>query len=633
MQTDASTPPLTPMSARNPAVERWLVPNTWVLMGLWLFAALHFFNIWPTLGVVFRDTDDLTRLAEVRDFLAGQGWYDLHQYRLDPPSDIPMHWSRLVDLPIALLIRFFGLVFDPVTATKAAMFIWPAIPLLPALWASRAMAVRLGGGWAAFPAVYLLATHGLVVAQFVPGRIDHHNVQIALTMLMLACLLGPTGVRRGVLAGIIGAAMMTIGMETLPFLILAVSGLALRWVVEGDETGEAQAFGVSLALATLVAAGATLPPSEWSRGACDALSINYVGLAVAGGLGLAAVARFARVGLGGRAVALGVIAVGAVVAFAVPDPACLKGPFGQLLPEVRTVWLDGVNEVEPWTDLYGQEHLGALMALFTPLLGLLAFGFLGLDGARRRTVGFWVLGLSMVAATAIGLTQIRTLVYANALAVPMIAAAIGVFASQAEAKGRSITVTILAGAVAVNCMVVQLVLEPFVPASWLAEMQAANAATGVASPVASSVNGGASAPSASGAAPATALGPACFTMTNYAPLAAEPRGLVAAEIDMGPAILVATKHSVVGGPYHRMQRGILDSAHILNRPVAEAFAIMAARGVDYLAVCRVSKTEAKPGGILEKLRAGSIPAGLEEIAGNGSVRFFRVHVRPLLTSR
>ena len=51
------------------------------------------------------ETDDYMRLVEVRDLLAGQGWFDLTQYRLDPPAGVVMHWSRVVDLPIAFLIQ------------------------------------------------------------------------------------------------------------------------------------------------------------------------------------------------------------------------------------------------------------------------------------------------------------------------------------------------------------------------------------------------------------------------------------------------------------------------------------------------------------------------------------------------
>src|SRR5712664_3852165 len=48
-------------------------------------------------------TDDAMRLVEVNDLIAGQGWFDLMQYRLDPPGSL-MHWSRVIDAPLAALI-------------------------------------------------------------------------------------------------------------------------------------------------------------------------------------------------------------------------------------------------------------------------------------------------------------------------------------------------------------------------------------------------------------------------------------------------------------------------------------------------------------------------------------------------
>src|SRR5437763_434317 len=73
-------------------------PYQLVLLAWVLFIAMSRVD-WFGLGVSFGDTDDAMRLVEIRDFLAGQGWFDLHQYRLDPPAGLPMHWSRLVDLP------------------------------------------------------------------------------------------------------------------------------------------------------------------------------------------------------------------------------------------------------------------------------------------------------------------------------------------------------------------------------------------------------------------------------------------------------------------------------------------------------------------------------------------------------
>ena len=56
--------------------------------------------------------DDALRLVQVRDLLAGQPWFDLHQYRMTPPDGTLMHWSRLVAIPIAGMILLFSLFMD-----------------------------------------------------------------------------------------------------------------------------------------------------------------------------------------------------------------------------------------------------------------------------------------------------------------------------------------------------------------------------------------------------------------------------------------------------------------------------------------------------------------------------------------
>ena len=62
------------------------------------------------------DTDDNMRMSQVRALLNGQGWYDLRQYKLNPPDGFDMHWSRLVDLPIAAITLVARLFVDGSTA-------------------------------------------------------------------------------------------------------------------------------------------------------------------------------------------------------------------------------------------------------------------------------------------------------------------------------------------------------------------------------------------------------------------------------------------------------------------------------------------------------------------------------------
>src|SRR5689334_7529729 len=71
----------------------WLAVSIYTLVERW--AAIRGFSL--------GDTDDNMRIMQVRALLDGQGWYDLRQYRLNPPFGADIHWSRLVDLPIAAL--------------------------------------------------------------------------------------------------------------------------------------------------------------------------------------------------------------------------------------------------------------------------------------------------------------------------------------------------------------------------------------------------------------------------------------------------------------------------------------------------------------------------------------------------
>src|SRR3569833_1230840 len=98
----------------------WLAITAWFVFSRW--NAIH----WLSLG----DTDDNMRLMQVRALLAGQGWYDLTNYRLDPAmGGYNIHWSRLCDLPIAGLILVFKPFIGTAAAEKWACGIAPLLPL------------------------------------------------------------------------------------------------------------------------------------------------------------------------------------------------------------------------------------------------------------------------------------------------------------------------------------------------------------------------------------------------------------------------------------------------------------------------------------------------------------------------
>src|SRR5260370_39180758 len=79
-------------------------------------------------------TDDAMRLVEVRDLIAGQAWFDLAQHRLDPPG-VSMHWSRVIDAPLAALILLLRPLAGAAAAGAVTFTPWPpplfGPPLLP----------------------------------------------------------------------------------------------------------------------------------------------------------------------------------------------------------------------------------------------------------------------------------------------------------------------------------------------------------------------------------------------------------------------------------------------------------------------------------------------------------------------
>ena len=201
----------------------------------------------------FFSTDDAMRLVQVRDLLSGQGLFDLTQHRLNPPDGVVMHWSRLIDLPLALLIRGAGLVVSQPMAERVAATVWPAALLLVYLAGVMQLARTLSDDGAARLALLFAAMTAPVLQHFRPGAIDHHNAQLALLVWTLVLAVRPTCPRQAAAAGLMAALSLAIGLEMAPAIAALASLIALRWIVTGTAVMQTtRAFALSFAGATLV---------------------------------------------------------------------------------------------------------------------------------------------------------------------------------------------------------------------------------------------------------------------------------------------------------------------------------------------------------------------------------------------
>src|SRR5215212_11568108 len=220
-------------------------PNFAALVTLvWLLVALALLlQFWTQTAQTLLDTDDAMRLAQLRDWLGGQGWYDLHQYRV--AAGYESHWSRLIDAGLAGTLWVFGLFADGALAERLTRTVWPMLWLLPTMAATAAIAWRIAGREAALVAL-LLALVGLpAFHQFRPGRIDHHNVQIALSVLVVAATVWSDRVRFAALAaGALTGLALAVGLECLPYLIVCAVAFALRYVLDRDGGQAAADYGL-----------------------------------------------------------------------------------------------------------------------------------------------------------------------------------------------------------------------------------------------------------------------------------------------------------------------------------------------------------------------------------------------------
>src|ERR1700738_3354574 len=128
------------------ALKPQLGVNPTVLMPLLWLAATVAIALASINGSVFdaMSTDDAMRLVEVRDWIGGQGWFDLFQYRLDPPGT-SMHWSRVVDMPLAALILLLRPLIGTHGAETVTLFLWPLLLFAAALVLVAAIARQLSG--------------------------------------------------------------------------------------------------------------------------------------------------------------------------------------------------------------------------------------------------------------------------------------------------------------------------------------------------------------------------------------------------------------------------------------------------------------------------------------------------------
>jgi asparagine N-glycosylation enzyme membrane subunit Stt3 len=521
------------------------------------------------------DNDDAMRVLQVRDWLQGQGWFDVSQHRLNPPQGGDMHWSRIGDLLLAALMAPLIAIFGTDLGPKYAAFWTPIVAGVLYVWVGARTAKSLGGPVAFLPGIILVASAPAALSYFLPGRVDHHGLQMTLILAAIWGLFSGT-FRSYALAGVAIAAGIAIGLEALPLQIVLIGWIALRWGLRGAEVkGQTLGFGLGFAVALVLFFIATVPSSKWNLPVNDAIGRGYVVLGCAGGLLLAGascaisqaklLARFAAL------IAIGLVVLGGIALF----PEIIVPPYGNVDPLLIKLWLNNVNETAP---LYSSKLSRVLsFALFPALAAIGAIIAVIMTKDKERDL--WILG-AMAIIVAAGLAifwQSRTAGLATAVS--------GVISAAMIARAYERINWKVAGAFA-------LLVNPIIPGltgTAIAEMFEPK--------VKRFVTGG---------------GQGCFNEPSFKALADAKPGLVVAPVDMGARVLMTTPHKVLAAPYHRNNAGNLAAYQVFLMPQADAKQRVKNLGANYVAICKRSAevtilSREAPGGLMADLEARRVP--------------------------
>jgi hypothetical protein len=564
-----------------------------LLLATWLLYALVM--LWARQGQIqafaLGDTDDNLRMAEVRAWIDGQGWYDLVQHRFDPAhGGANIHWSRLVDLPIAGLILLLKPLLGGAAAERAAVAVAPLLPLLPLMFAIALTTKRLvhDRAWP-LPIFALLFCAASTNAMFAPLRIDHHGWQLAMLAIAVCGMADPRRARGGVTLGSATGLSLSIGLEMMIYLALLGGSAVLLWVADRDERRRLAAYAAALVATTSV--GFLLFASEANRLAvCDALSPVWLSDAALGGaimLGLSALRLEGwKARLGAAIVGGGIVAGFHALAW----PNCLQRLEG-VSPEATRLWLDHVREARPF---YRHAWRVATFAVALPITGLIGWALLIWRARHAEEAGLlgrtMAVALPAIAAFVLLFWQMRASPAAQMMALPG-AAALIVFAALPWFRAPQIWKHVAA------IFVVLLALGAAVPVGFA--LVPGEKKTASANKV-------------------SQAGRRCPSLAALAPVDRQPKGTIFTFIDLGPRIINVTRHDAIAGPYHRNDRAIADVMMAFRGDEANARRIITEYRSDYLLICpdmataTIFMSEA-PRGFYGQLAKGKVPAWLQPI--------------------
>jgi len=534
------------------------------LIWLAVSALLVLAAIEPIISGIGLGPDDQLRQVQLRDWLAGQSWFDTTQYRIGVPDSQPMHWPRLIEIPLALIVLALSPMFGSRTAEIIAMTVVPLLLLGVTIWLIYKISRELFDEKLALLAAALTATAVPVLIQLRPMRIDHHGWQVVLALFALWTVFWPNKRKSGIALGLGLALLLSISLEGLPLAAGFVALIAFQWLQD-----EKEAPRLIWTLGTLISGIALLffvTQGHFNRLLiyCDAVSPAQIFAALAGAAIILPACYLNPRSLVVRGAALSVGGLAAIVTLYVIEPQCVGGGFGQIDPLVRQYWLANVAEGLP---IWHQDWKSAA-GLFggSIIVGLLTLGYLFWkpqpDMDKRK---LYKLAYVLIFAFLVSLLVQRASATAAAIAVPLMAWAV----HQGFFRARKIENFILRVFATAGVVILVMPGPLFV------------AAYDRLNPQDEKVEATAFAKADLSTSPAVV----CGSLESLEKLNALPRTDMVVPFNLGPKVLLQTPHSVLATSHHRNDKAMADQIKIFASTPEKSREILDRHDIKYIAIC------------------------------------------------
>lgn len=515
------------------------------------------------------DPDDQLRIVQTRDWLAGQSWFDVSQYRMNVPEGAPMHWSRLVDIPLGIVMLITKPMFGQAVSEQIAGASVPLLTFGFVLFLVAEICRRLSDNISGIFAAGLVATSIPVITQLRPMRVDHHGWQMVLFLISVLMLLKSENYKKfsPVMIGIAAAIWMNISIEGLVYAVIFIGILGLRWSFSHQQTSSVRAELIT-GMASLAAASFLLflvtNGLHDLKNYSDAISpVHIVSLAVIASilpiLTLLSdrlttnLTQFPRTFV--RLAALGLSAVSGGALIVIFAPQSLQDTFTNLDPLVQEYWYSRVNEGLPVWDQLIPDMAQLLICFFVALIAMLIYLKSHPPKLINQSGELVILTLCTIL---MGMLVARTAAYAILLSFVFIAPLVASLWQKAE-QGQSISfrmgLRVLAMILAVPSVTVSLALRPFEQQVNIAPEKMIQSAAD------------------------------CAKMSNIKALKSLPTSNLLAPLDSGPAILLHTGHNIVASGHHRNQKAMKDVIRAFTGSNKVAHSIIKRRKIDYIVAC------------------------------------------------